>query len=445
MNWVLFVFLLFALQLYCVVVASRAAKGQKSNRDYFLAGKTVRFFPLMMTLVATQIGGGLVLGAAQEAYTYGWSVILYPLGQSLGFILLAMGIGRKMAESGASTVAELCEKAFGSRKLRQVASVLSMVSLFMIFVAQVIASKKFMISLGLESNLLFLSFWGLLIVYTVIGGLKGVIATDIVQAVFFIVVFIIAFLIADGSQIFGLIESTGQAVFEADPTSKMLGWLVMPLLFMAIEQDMGQRCFAADSPKTVTAAAFASAFITIVICAIPVYFGVLARSMNIEVAEGGSVFMTVIQSVTNPYVTAFIACAVIAAIISTAESLINSISSNLTQDFRWETSQSKSTIRIARLFTSAIAVAGLLVSFYFNNIVDVLIQSYDLSLSCLFVPVMVALVRGKGSAKAAWLSFAVGAIAYIIFKIIPYEVPRELLSILFSAIGYWVGSKMFKS
>lgn len=441
MNWVLFISVLFGIQIFCLVVGKKVSKGLKTNQDYFLAGRTVRVFPLMMTLVATQVGGGLVLGAAQEAYRYGWSVVLYPLGQSLGFILLAAGIGKRMAESKVSTVAELFEKAFSSRKLRQMASLLSIVSLFMIFVAQVMASKKFMISLGFDQNWIFLSFWALVILYTVVGGLKAVIATDIIQAAYFIVMFAIAIFVAKGGAITEVIENSSSLAFDEDPAPKMLGWLLLPFLFMGIEQDMGQRCFAADSPKTVTIATFIAAIVTLVTCVIPVYFGVLAKVANVEVVEGGSVFMSAIQSLTNPSITALIACAVLAAIISTADSLINAISSNLTQDFSWNTRGQRS-IRFAQTITALISVAGLIFSYYFDNIVDILIQSYDLSVSCLFVPVMVALIKKKGSFQAAWSSFFAGGMAFFLFRSIPYAAPKEILSILISALVYFSVEKI---
>lgn len=438
MNWVLFISLLFGLQIFCLAVGKIVSRGLKSNQDYYLAGKTVGFFPLLMTLIATQVGGGLVLGASQEAYTYGWSVILYPLGQSLGFILLACGIGRRMAESGASTVAELCEKAFGSRPLRQSASILSMVSLFMIFVAQVVASKKFLVSFGFNELWIFFSFWLLVISYTVVGGLKAVIITDIIQALFFIAVFFIALVFSGGSHV------QSAAAFSEDPSSKMLGWLTMPLLFMAIEQDMGQRCFAADSPKTVTSASFTAAIVTLSICTIPVYFGVLAKALSLEIPEGGSVFMTVIQAVTNPSITALVACAVLAAIISTAISLINAISSNLTQDFSWKTGPRRGDeIRLARLLTTCIAVLGIGVSFYFDSIVGLLIQSYDLSVSCLFIPVMMALFKKKGRAFSAWMSFLGGGLSFFFFSFIPAEAPKEILCVFISFCGY-VLSERFK-
>lgn len=436
MNWVLFISMLFGLQLFCLVVGSKVAKGLKTNQDYFLASKTVRFFPLMMTMVATQVGGGMVLGSAQESFNYGWSVILYPLGQSLGFILLALGIGKKMAESKASTVAELCERAFGSRKLRQAASILSMVSLFMIFVGQVIATRKFMISAGFDAQWIFMAFWALVIIYTVVGGLKAVIATDVVQAVYFIIIFVIALFLAQGGTVIETFTQTSH-LFTADSSSKMLGWLLMPMLFMVIEQDIGQRCFAADSPKTVTSAAFVAAIVTFLVCMIPVYFGILAKTLNIEVPDGGSVFMTVIQAVTNPHITALIACAVLAAIISTADSLINAISSNLTQDFDWFFEKKGHDIAVARVITTVIAVGGIVCSYYFDNIVNVLILSYDLSVSCLLVVVLIALIKKRGSSLAAWASFLSGAIAFFVFKFMPYDLPREILSIMVSAIAYF--------
>ena len=55
---------------------------------------------------------------------------------------------------------------------------------------------------------------------------------------------------------------------------------------------------------------------------------------SLEVPQGGSVLMTTITKTTNPWMTALVGCAVLAAIISTATSLINAISSNLSSDFK---------------------------------------------------------------------------------------------------------------
>src|SRR5688572_12044172 len=147
MNVSLFISMLFCLQLFYWLIGQKASKKVQGKEDYFLAGKGVTLYPLMMTFLATQVGGGLILGSAEEAYQWGWPVLLYPLGQALGLIVLGSGIGSKLAQFKISTVAELFEVVYGSLALRKVASLLSVVSLFMILVAQLVASHKFLVSL----------------------------------------------------------------------------------------------------------------------------------------------------------------------------------------------------------------------------------------------------------------------------------------------------------
>ena len=153
MNITIFITMLFSLQLIYWLVAQRASKNLKGKDDYFLAGKSVRLFPLMMTFLATQVGGGVVLGAAEEAYRFGWPVLLYPLGAALGLILLGCGVGRKLAGFQVNTIAQIFEVVYGSAMLRKIASILSVISLFMILVAQIIASNKFLVSLGFNNTL----------------------------------------------------------------------------------------------------------------------------------------------------------------------------------------------------------------------------------------------------------------------------------------------------
>lgn len=442
MNIALFIIVLFILQAFCFYVARKSSEELKDQKDYFIAGKNVRLFPLIMTFVATQVGGGLVLGASEEAYQFGWSVLLYPLGNSLGFMALALGVGKRMAEFKVSTVAQIFEVAFRSVTLKKIASLLSMISLFMILIGQIIASKKFMLSLGVESTFIFVGFWSIVIAYTVLGGLKAVIATDVVQALFFIVIFSISFFAALGTShfSFGQIVDIGASSEHFDLNSgKLTGWLLMPFLFMVIEQDMGQRCFAAKTPKVVSKAAFYAAIVSMTICLIPVFFGVLGKASGLTLGKGSSVLMDVITATTSPAVAAFVGCAILAAVISTADSLINAISSNLTQDFHPTFFEKGNKLLISKWMTAMIAIVALLLSFRFNNVVDMLIQSYELSVSCLFVPVFIALFKREGSTLSAALAVAFGAISYCLFKFVPMEFPREIASVLISGAGYGLG------
>ncbi len=444
MDFTVFFTVLILLLGFCTYAGRQASKNLADQDDYFLAGKSVSFFPLMMTLVATQVGGGLVLGSAEEAYRYGWSVILYPIGASLGFLFLASGIGRRMAEFKVSTVAQLFEVVYRSPALKKIASLLSILSLFMIFVAQVIASKKFMVSLGLNNDMFFIGFWALVVLYTVVGGLRAVVAIDIIQALFFIAIFFASALYVYSFQTLPPVANNAEiSSFDFDAT-KLTGWLLMPLLFMVIEQDMGQRCFAAKSGKTVSWASGCAALCVMSVCMIPVYLGVTGKLAGISAVPGASILMTIVQIATNPVIAAFVGCAILAAIISTADSLINAISSNLAQDFDIRFLQKDKSVLTAQVITATIAIAGLFGSYYFNNIVDMLIQSYELSVSCLFVPVFAALFRKEGNLISAVLSIMFGAFGFLLFHIYIIDFPREIISLGMSAIGFAVGEAWMK-
>lgn len=441
MNTTVFIGMLALLQLICLWAGKRASKNLNNQEDYFLAGKEVRLFPLMMTFIATQIGGGLVLGAAEEAYQFGWTVLLYPLGACLGFVVLALGVGKKLAKFEVSTVAELLEVAYGSALLKRAASVLSIISLFMILIAQVIASRKFMVSLGVDYSVLFLLFWAIVILYTSMGGLKAVVSIDIVQALFFIAVFSFGFayiLLTGSFSLDAVVQSGWSGDQFALNLSKMSGWLLMPLLFMVIEQDMAQRCFAARSPKIVSRATAYAALCTLAICTIPVFLGILGKQMEIPIPAGSSVFMVVASALTNPILGACLGCAVLMAILSTAISLLNAVSSNLAQDFEFTRSEKKG-VRRARYITSGIGFLAVGGSFFAGSIVDLLIQSYELSVYCLFIPVAAALFKTRGHSLSAWMAVIFGGIGFGFTRFISPEIPKEFFCIFLSALGYGLG------
>lgn len=431
MNIPLFVGMLFVLQGIYWLVGRLSSRKVDGIEDYYLAGKQVAFFPLMMTFLGTQVGGGVILGAADEAFKYGWQVILYPLGQALGLMVLGLGVGRKLAQFPVSTVAEIYEWLYGSKRLKQAASLLSVISLFMVLVAQIIASSKFLGSMGVTSLPLFILFWAIVILYTTQGGLKAVISTDLVQAAFFSVIFIsTAIWVYAGNPSLPLFDHPSPIMSD-----KLYGWLLMPLLFVCIEQDMAQRCFSGASPRVVSKAAFWAGVVTLIVCIAPVYLGTLAHSLNLSIPKGSSVLMNTIISMTNPLLAALVGCAIIAAIISTATSLINAISSNLSNDFLGK----RSNLKISKIITASISISAIFFAFFFDNIVDVLIQSYELSVSALFASVVMALVRQKRETRAAMLSMLFGMAGFFLFRWVPLPIPREIASILLSFAGYALG------
>lgn len=435
MNLYLFLILLFALQGAYWYIGRRSARQVKAHGDYFLAGKSVSLFPLMMTFLAGQVGGGLVLGAADEAFVHGWQVLLYPLGACLGLLALGLGLGRRLSEFKVSTVAQILEIAYNSPLLKRIASILSILSLFMILASQFIASHKFLLAMGISSPWIFSLFWGILLYYTIQGGLRAIIATDVAQGTVFSVVFCacFCFLFFNGK----VPEFSPAATAFALSASKFTGWLLMPLLYVICGQDMGQRCFAGNSSRTVGKAALFASVGIMVVSLVPITFGVLAKNAQLDIPANSSTLILSINYAINPLATALVGCAVLAAIIGTAASLINAISSNLSQDF--EIFRKNNNLQTTKFLTLLISLGALTLAFYFNNILHILIQSYELFVSALAVPIFIALFRKKGPFLAGLLSILFGMASFTLFKFITPPLPAEIVSLLLSLIGYGAG------
>ena len=414
MNMPLF-FTLFGLLLALSLWIGKKV-GAKDNNDYYLSGRTVGIFPLAMTFFATQFGGGAIMGAAEEAYTRGWEVIFYPLGMVLGLLVLGLGFGAKMRRLNLSTVAELFEVVYRSPRMRQFAALLSILALFFILVAQGIAAKKFFASLGLNGDVLYTIFWLVLVAYTVMGGLRAVINNDIFQGAYILV----AFAIAAGVIFWKGDFSEAATLVTQDKTIDVpwLTWLLMPLLFMLIEQDMGQRCFAAKKPITVSLASILAALALLACCLCPIYFGVEAAKAGIVAPEGSSVFIASIKGLTNPTIATILVCAVLMAIISTADALLNSICSNLSLDFPI---LKKRSVRFSQALTFLVGITTFVLSFIFNNVLTMLMFSYELSVSVLCVPVLMATLKKNPSKSSALVSMAVGGAGFLFFRGLPYK------------------------
>lgn len=438
MNTTLFFCLLTALFGSCLYIGRRASVNLKSSSEYFLTNRSLGIFPLTMTLLATQVGGGMILGAAEEAYRASWWVLFYPAGACLGLLLLAAGFGARLQQANVSTVAELFEKIYGSLSLRKAASLLSITSLFLTLMAQAIGMLKFLVSIGYGSIWVFGTLWLIIIVYTALGGLRAVVNTDVIQMLFIVLALVITGVVAITHVPAEPIAIAASLPIESSGIPWM-SWLMMPLLFMLIEQDMGQCCFAAKSPRSITWATGLAAVLLMATACIPIGFGVLANHLGLAIPPGSSALMTAVQACTNPSIVAIFGCAVLLAIVSTATSVLCSISSNVALDFCPAFVPQNRRVLTCQLVTLGIGLCALALSFRFDNVVGLLMQAYELSICSLVVPVALAFSPLKASKYAAGGAMLLGAVGFIVFRIVDPPIAREMASLGLSLLGFALG------
>src|SRR5262245_9408885 len=110
-NIVSVIFIVFTAIVY-MAVAAYASKGVSSQDAYLLGNRQFSVFSITLTLIATQLGAGMLFGTAAEAYHKGVMGVAYVLGMALGLIILGLGVGARLRALDISTTAELFEKKY---------------------------------------------------------------------------------------------------------------------------------------------------------------------------------------------------------------------------------------------------------------------------------------------------------------------------------------------
>jgi SSS family solute:Na+ symporter len=441
MDQIHFLLIFVAIGLAYLGVGLHIGKKVKNKTDYFLASRTYGVFAVTFTLVATQIGGGMILGTSNEAYEFGIYGMVYSVGIVLGFIILALGLAHKLRGFNVATTAQLFETQYDSRLLRKMAAVMMILSLCGILTGQVVASRMFLNGLGLDNEAIFLALWIFVIFYTVMGGLKAVVLTNVYQAVFIIILFLGLFLWAQTHYPVSALDWTPNAAVLAETFTwqTLVPILLLPMLFCIVEQDLAQRFFSARTQSVATFAAIGAAVLILIFAFMPTYFGILGKQLAIDIPENTSVFIAVMSSLVPDVVLALIACGLLSAIVSTADSLLCAISSNLAQDFGTLSKNPKTEVRISRLITLIAGTSAVVIAYYMDNILQVLIKSYELPVTCLFASIFMCCILKRVYKLAALLSVFAGLISFIFFKFYPTIFPNEVIQILLSFLGYGVG------
>jgi len=160
------------------------SRGIKSSRDFFLAGKTLPWWAVGMSLVVSDIGAKDMIGLAADGYRFGLVMMNFDLIGCVFPVLVAAFLFMPFLwMAGVYTVPEY----LGRRYNAQVRTFFALIwALFMIGTVGVIfvsAAAMFKVLLGWE-------FWFsvgitavLVGVYTTVGGLKAVVVTDTLSCI----------------------------------------------------------------------------------------------------------------------------------------------------------------------------------------------------------------------------------------------------------------------
>jgi len=460
-----FLLLLAGYLAVLVGVGLKYSRRMRGPRDFFLASRSLSSPLVFFSLTASWFGATSILVTMDEAYRSGVSAFwLVGLPAVATVLLLAVFLAGPIRRLDAPTLPALVEARYG-KAVRHAASVLLLWYMIVLASSQMVALGQF-----LEPFLGIPYAWGLalgtavVLVYLLGGGLFSVVATDVLQCILLAAGMAgLAVHLSRLSSIGGvsaaarLAGKTEYFHFFQDgernaliALSFVLAWTISPIAW--------QRIQAAGSVKKARRGLLAAAGAFIVLYGLVVFCGVFSLTSYSGRTLDHPLISEIIAS-AGIMGGAFLFVVVVAAVLSTMDTALNTGAQTLTQDVYFEAfpragADGRSGVRAGRLATLLVALAAFGIAVRLPSILRTLGLASEILAEGLFVPGMAMFVLKKRTPLAGGLSLILGGgFALLSFlstlRILslrlpewPYSVPYGVvLSLMGFGIGYLINSR----
>lgn len=350
---------------------SRDKKGtKKSTEDYFLAGKSLPWWAVGASLIAANISAEQFIGMSGSGFSIGLAIASYEWMAAITLIIVGKYFLPVFIEKGIYTIPEFVEKRF-NKQLKTILAVFWIA----LYVFVNLTSVLYLGGLALETILgipLMYSIIGLALfalVYSIYGGLSAVVWTDVIQ-VFFLVLggfmttyIAVGFIGGDAGWFSGvekmveaapnhfnmILDKSNPQYMNLPGIAVLIGGLwVANLYYWGFNQYIIQRTLAAKSVAEAQKGIVFAAYLKMLMPFLVVIPGIAAYVITSDpelMAKLGSMGMHNVPSAAQadkayPWLTQFLPAgmkgivfaALVAAIVSSLASMLNSTATIFTMD-----------------------------------------------------------------------------------------------------------------
>ena len=409
--------------LYLVVIisiglwVSREKKGHEKNaEDYFLAGKSLPWWAIGASLIAANISAEQFIGMSGSGFAIGLAIASYEWMAALTLLIVAKYFMPIFIEKKLYTIPQFIEVRF-NKNLKTILAVFWIALFIFVNLTSVLflGAKAVDTIIGNgDGSMIVYAIIGLgliAVAYSLYGGLSAVAWTDVVQVIMLVFGGLIATFLAldhvtpDGGIVNGLnhiyqvagdkfhmiLERSHPEYFNLPGIAVLIGGMwVANLYYWGFNQYIIQRALAAKSLKEAQRGLAFAAFLKIIIPFIVVIPGIVAFVMYTQ-PEGTALIPGVQEAFAKvdgsinydkayPWlISVFIPvglkgvviAALVAAVVSSLASMLNSTSTIFTMDiykvYINKNASDKKTVNIGRMTAAgALVIAGLLAPFMGN-------------------------------------------------------------------------------
>jgi SSS family solute:Na+ symporter/sodium/pantothenate symporter len=332
------------------------ARRENTLQDFYLAGRGFGVVVLFLTLYATQYSGNSVFGVAGATYRVGYSWLIavhYMLAIIVFYLTFAPKLHSLAHQRSFVTPADFLRDRYQSEAICLVASIVMIVALGNYLLAQLMTMGRAMQGLaGAYGDIAYdygvVGLALIMVIYGTLGGIRAIAWTDVIQGGVLMAGFLILILLLRAefgplSQATDIILASTDAQKIARPDNSMLReWLSYILVIgmgAALYPQAIQRIYAARSRRALSQSLTIMAFLPFGTALIAVVAGIyaLAYVPGLEGAATDQVLSRLLRTIQESSLFGYafvvlIFSAILAALMSTADSAMLSISSMFTKD-----------------------------------------------------------------------------------------------------------------
>lgn len=407
------VFLVYIVAIISMgLYVSRSKKGhEKDTKDYFLASKSLPWWAIGASLIAANISAEQFIGMSGSGFAIGLAIASYEWMAAITLIIVGKFFLPVFIEKGLYTIPEFIEKRY-STNLKTILAIFWVALFIFVNLTSVLflGGKAIDTIIGTgDGNLIVYAILGLAFIaaaYSLYGGLSAVAWTDVVQVALLVIGGLITSIIAlnavtpEGGVINGLIhvfDSAGEKFhmilakdnpeFYNLPGIAVLigGMWVANLYYWGFNQYIIQRTLAAKSLSEAQRGIAFAAFLKMIIPLIVVIPGIVAYVMFTQ-PEGTAIIPGVQEAFSNvdgsinydkayPWLISvfipvglkgLVLAALVAAIVSSLASMLNSTSTIFTMDiykpYLGNGASEKKLVTVGRVVAAAALVIAVLLA-----------------------------------------------------------------------------------
>ncbi len=327
------------------------ARFQKTTRDYFLTGKSVPWWAICFTVVATETSTLTFISVPATAYSGDMTFLQLVFGYVIGRVIISLIFIPAYFRGDLFTSYELLQRRFGDR-VKNVAAVIFLITRSLadgirLFATALVISVVTQVPVTVAVVLI----GAAMIVYTVRGGAAAVIWTDVVQLFVYIagaaVVFVsLLGLIPGGwSEVVRVGTASGKfRVFDLSWTmdrpytlwAGIIGGVALTLATHGTDQFLVQRLLSARSAREAARGLVLSGFLVLAQFVLFLIIGVMLFTYYQHVplprplTRGDELLPTFIVTAVSHGAAGFIVAAIVAAALSPS---INAMAATTVNDF----------------------------------------------------------------------------------------------------------------